>query len=148
MTEIYETLRAMVGKLNHLGLIKSLAKSTACDGMRTRPNEFFEDVYFSLIRRNKNFLSNSRTQGMTVREILLIDSTTIRLFSDILKGVGRNLKNDGKKKSGLKDHTLVDAMLSIGKFVKITAANVHDKNFLRKLELLSHSMIIFDRAYN
>jgi hypothetical protein len=148
MTEICESLRALGGKLNHLGLKKSPAKSTACDGMRTRPNEFFEDVYFSLVRRYKNFLSDSRTQGMTFREILLIDSTTIRLFSDILKGVGRNPKNDGKKKGGLKVHMLIDAMQSIGKFVKITAAKVHDKNFLRELELLSHSMIVFDRAYN
>lgn len=29
---------------------------------------------------------------------MIIDSTTIRLFSDILKGVGRNPKNDGKEK--------------------------------------------------
>ncbi len=148
MTEICESLRALGGKLNHLGLIKSPAKSTACDGMRTRPNEFFEDVYFSLVRRYKNFLSDSRTQGMTFREILLIDSTTIRLFGNILKGVGRNPKNDGKKKGGLKVHMLIDAMQSIGKFVKITAAKVHDKNFLKELELLSHSMIVFDRAYN
>jgi hypothetical protein len=148
MTEICESLRALGGKLNHLGLIKSPAKSTACDGMRTRPNEFFEDVYFSLVRRYKNFLSDSRTHGMTFREILLIDSTTIRLFSNILKGVGRNPKNDGKKKGGLKVHMLIDAMQSIGKFVKITAAKVHDKNFLKELELLSHSMIVFDRAYN
>lgn len=148
MTEICESLRALGGKLNHLGLIKSPAKSTACDGMRTRPNEFFEDVYFSLVRRYKNFLSDSRTHGMTFREILLIDSTTIRLFSNILKGVGRNPKNDGKKKGGLKVHMLIDATQSVGKFVKITAAKVHDKNFLKEIELLSHSMIVFDRAYN
>ena len=35
-------------------------------------------------------MSDSRTFGLTFREALLIDSTTIRLFSDILKGVGRN----------------------------------------------------------
>lgn len=37
----------------------------------------------------------------------MIDSTTIRLFSDILKGVGRNPKGDGKKKGGLKVHMLI-----------------------------------------
>jgi IS4 transposase len=79
---------------------------------------------------------------------LLIDSTTIRLFSDILKGVGRNPKGDGKKKGGLKVHMLIDAVQSVGRFVKITAAKVHDKNFLKSLELISHSMIVFDRAYN
>ena len=42
-------------------------------------------------------MSDSRTYGLTFKEVLLIDSTTIRLFSDVLKGVGRNPKGDGKK---------------------------------------------------
>lgn len=148
MTEICEGLRALGVKLNHLGLEKAPAKSTACDGMRNRDNKFFEDVYFSLVRHYKSFLSDSRTFGLTFKEILLIDSTTIRLFSDILKGVGRNPKNDGKKKGGLKVHMLIDAVQSVGRFIKITAAKVHDKNFLKEIELISHSMVVFDRAYN
>jgi IS4 transposase len=43
---------------------------------------------------------------------------------------------------------LIDAVQSVGRFVKITAAKVHDKNFLKELELISHSMVVFDRAYN
>ena len=148
MTEICEGLRALGGKLNHLGLEKAPAKSTACDGMRNRDNRFFEDIYFSLVRHYKSFLSDSRTFGLTFKEVLLIDSTTIRLFSDILKGVGRNPKNDGKKKGGCKVHMLIDAVQSVGRFIKITAAKVHDKNFLKELELISHSMVVFDRAYN
>lgn len=148
MTEICEGLRALGGKLNHLGLEKAPAKSTASDGLRNRPNVFFEDLYFSLVKKYQSFLSDSRTYGLTFKEILLIDSTTIRLFSDILKGVGRNPKGDGKKKGGLKVHMLIDAVQSVGRFVKITAAKVHDKNFLKSLELISHSMIVFDKAYN
>jgi hypothetical protein len=34
MGEICEGMRAMSGKLNHLGLKSSPAKSTACDGLR------------------------------------------------------------------------------------------------------------------
>ena len=148
MTEICEGLRAMSGKLNLLGLEKAPAKSTACDGMRNRDNKFFEDVYFSLVHHYQSFLSDSRTFGLTFKEVLLIDSTTIRLFSDILKGVGRNPKNDGKKKGGLKVHMLIDAVQSVGRFIKITEAKVHDKNFLKELELISYSMVVFDRAYN
>jgi hypothetical protein len=148
MTEICEGLRAMGGKLNHLGFKTAPAKSTACDGMRNRDNKFFEDVYFSLVRHYQSFLSDSRTLGLTFKEVLLIDSTTIRLFSDILKGVGRNPKNDGKKKGGLKVHMLIDAVQSVGRFIKITEAKVHDKNFLKELELISHSMVVFDKAYN
>jgi hypothetical protein len=148
MNEICEGLRAMSGKLNHLGLKGAPAKSTASDGLRNRPSEFFEDVYFSLVNRYKSFLSDSRTFGLTFKEVLLIDSTTIRLFSDILKGVGRNPKGDGKKKGGLKVHMLIDAVQSVGRFVKITEAKSHDKNFLKSLELISHSMVVFDKAYN
>lgn len=148
MTEICEGLRAMSGKLNLLGLEKAPAKSTACDGMRNRDNKFFEDVYFSLVHHYQSFLSDSRTFGLTFKEVLLIDSTTIRLFSDILKGVGRNPKNDGKKKGGLKVHMLIDAVQSVGRFIKITEAKVHDKNFLKELDLISYSMVVFDRAYN
>jgi hypothetical protein len=148
MTEICEGLRAMGGKLNLLGLDKAPAKSTACDGLRNRDNKFFENVYFSLVRHYQSFLSDSRTFGLTFKEVLLIDSTTIRLFSDILKGVGRNPKHDGKKKGGLKVHMLIDAVQSVGRFIKITEAKVHDKNFLKELDLISHSMVVFDRAYN
>jgi len=148
MTEICEGLRALGGKLNHLGLDRAPAKSTASDGLRNRNNRFFEALYFDLVKRYKSFLSDSRTYGLTFKEILLIDSTTIRLFSDILKGVGRNPKGDGKKKGGLKVHMLIDAVQSVGRFIKITAAKVHDKNFLKSLDLVSHSMVVFDRAYN
>jgi hypothetical protein len=148
MNEICEGLRAMGGKLNHLGLKQSPAKSTASDGLRNRPSKFFEDVYFSLVDRYKSFLSDSRTFGLTFKEVLLIDSTTIRLFSDILKGVGRNPQGDGKKKGGLKVHMLIDAVQSVGRFIKITEAKSHDKNFLKSLELISYSMLVFDKAYN
>ncbi|MCF8298576.1 MAG: IS4 family transposase [Saprospiraceae bacterium] len=148
MTEICEGLRAMGGKLNHLGFKKAPAKSTASDGLRNRGHEVFEDIYFKLVKRYQSFLSDSRTYGLTFKEVLLIDSTTIRLFSDILKGVGRNPKGDGKKKGGLKVHMLIDAVQSVGRFIKITEAKVHDKNFLKSLELISYSMVVFDRAYN
>ncbi len=148
MTETCEGLPALGGKLNHLGLEKAPAKSTASDGLRNRDNRFFEDLYYALVNKYKSFLSDSRTFGLTFKEVLLIDSTTIRLFSDILKGGGRNPKEDGKKKGGLKVHMLIDAVQSVGRFVKITAAKVHDKNFLKSLKLISYSMIVFDKAYN
>jgi len=147
MHEICEGLRAMGGKLNHLGLQKAPAKSTASDGLRNRPSKFFEEVYFSLVKHYQGFLSDSRTFGLTFKEVLLIDSTTIKLFSDILKGVGRNPKGDGKKKGGLKVHMLIDAVQSVGRFIRITEARSHDKNFIKSLELISHSMLVFDKAY-
>jgi len=148
MNEICEGMRAMSGKLNHLAMKASPAKSTACDGLRNRTDKFFEHVYFDLVKHYQSFLSDSRTFGLTFKEVLLIDSTTISLFSDILKGVGRNPKGDGKKKGGLKVHMLIDAVQSVGRFIKITEAKVHDKNFLKSLDLVTNTMIVFDKAYN
>lgn len=148
MAEICEGMRALGGKLNHLGLQKAPAKSTAGDGLRNRDSSFFEALYYRLVEQYKSFLSDSRTYGLTFKELLIIDSSTIRLFSDILKGVGRNPKNDGKKKGGLKVHMLIDAVQSVAKFVRITAAKVHDKNFLMQITVPAHSMLVFDRAYN
>jgi len=148
MAETCEGLRAMSGKLNHLDLEKSPAKSSAGDGLRNRSNEFFEALYYQLIKRYASFLSDSRTNGLTFKELYIVDSTTIRLFSDILKGVGRNPKNDGKKKGGLKVQMLIDAVQSVGKFMKITAAKMHDKNFLSEIQVPQYSMLVFDKAYN
>lgn len=148
MAETCEGLRAMSGKLNHLGMDKAPAKSSAGDGLRNRDNAFFEALYYELTDRYKSFLSDSRTLGLTIKELFIVDSTTIRLFSDILKGVGRNPKNNGKKKGGLKVHMLIDAVQSVGKFMKITAAKMHDKNFLKDIQVPEFSMLVFDKAYN
>lgn len=148
MAEVCEGLRGMQGKLSHLGLEKSPAKSSAGDGLRNRDSAFFESLYYDLTKRYHSFLSDSRTYGLTIKDLFIVDSTTIRLFTDILKGVGRNPKNDGKKKGGLKVHMLIDASQSIARFVKITEAKMHDKQFLKHLNLPEFSTIVFDKAYN
>ena len=63
------------------------------------------------------------------------DSTTITLFVDVMKGVGRNPKGDGKKKGDLNVHLLTDS--DTAKFVTISEAKMHDKKFLSKLSLPS-----------
>ena len=42
----------------------------------------------------------------------------------------------------------MDAFSGIADFVRMTAAKVHDKNFLRHLNLEPESFIVFDKAYN
>lgn len=148
MGEICDGMRGLEGKLNYLGMDRSPAKSTAGDGLRGRDEAFFKDVYFMLLEHFKPFLSVSRIDNTSFSKLFIFDSTTIRLFSDIMKGVGRNPKNDGKKKGGLKVHMMIDAHSDTPEFVKISEAKRHDKTFLTDLSLAPHSMIVFDRAYN
>ncbi|MEK7875820.1 MAG: DUF4372 domain-containing protein [Pseudomonadota bacterium] len=92
LREICEGMLACEGKLNHLGLNKAPARSTFSDANNNRKWQVFEDIYFQLLKRYHSFLSDSRLKGLSIRNLKIIDSTTIRLFSDILKGVGRNPK--------------------------------------------------------
>jgi len=145
MAETCEGLKGMSGKLVHLNLKKAPAKSSAGDGLRNRDNVFFESLYYHLIKRYKQFLSVSRLEGLSIKELYIIDSTTIRLFSDILKGVGRNPIGDGRKKGGLKVHMLIDAVQSVGRFMRITEAKTHDKNFLKDIQVPKYSMLVLIR---
>lgn len=148
MGEICDGMMGLQGKLNHLGLESSPAKSTAGDGLRERDNVFFEKLYFKLLDHFKPILSVSRINNVSFSDLFIFDSSTIRLFSDIMKGVGRNPKDEGKKKGGLKVHMLIDAHADTPTFVKISEAKCHDKTFMQYLNLPEHSMVVFDRAYN
>ena len=148
MSEVCAGMVGLQGKLNHIGLEKAPAKSTVGDGLRDRDNEFFKDLYFMLVKHYESVLSVSHLEGISFKNFFIFDSTTIRLFSQIMKGVGRNPKNDGKKKGGLKVHMLINAFSNTAVFTTISEAKLHDKNFLHHLILPKHSMIVFDRAYN
>ncbi len=149
VTEIVEVMIGCVGKIGHFGLSEVPPKSTINDGNRERDNKFFESLYFSLVNRYSSFLSSSRTIGLNIKELFIVGSTTIQLFSSLVfKGVGRNPKGVGKKKGGIKVHMLIDAFQDVGKFVKVTAAKVHDSKFLNDLTLNPFSMVVFGKAYN
>jgi len=146
--EVILGLLANAHKLSHLGLSYLVRRSTFSEANKRRTSKVFEDIYMIVYQKHSRFLADSRLTDKDLKRLYIMDSSTISLFKDILKGVGRNPKGDGKKKGGLKVHMAIDAVQSIGRFVKITAAKVHDKNFLKSLDLMSHSMIVFDKAYN
>lgn len=148
IAEIIDGMAGLSGKLQHLSLQKVPAKSTFSDGMRKRSDKFFADLYFALVKEYSQFLSDSKTLGKQFQQMLLIDSTTIRLFTEVLKGVGRNRKDDGKKKGGAKVHMVINAFEQVGQFIAITPARTHDKKFLELLDVKPHSLLVFDRAYN
>lgn len=148
LRELCEGMLACEGKLTHLGLDKAPARSTVSDANSKRSYLVFETIYFELVKKYHSFISDSRLKGLSIRNLKIIDSTTIRLFSDILRGVGRNPLDGSRKKGGIKVHALMDAFSGITEFVRMTAAKEHDRNFLYHLQLPAHSWIVFDKAYN
>jgi hypothetical protein len=148
MGELCDGMRALGGKLSYFGMDSAPSKSTAGDALRNRNNELFKMYYFALIEHFKPLLSVSRKEKISFDKFYAFDSTTITLFSDIMKGVGRDPKGDGKKKGGLKVHMLTDVHADTAVFAKISEAKMHDKKFLRHLNPTKGSMLVFDKAYN
>lgn len=148
LRELCEGLLACEGKLSHLGLDKAPARSTISDANTKRSYQVFETIYYELLNRYHGFISDSRLKGLSIRKLKIIDSSTIRLFSEILKGVGRKPQQAGKRKGGLKVHMIMDAFSGVAEFVRITAAREHDRLFLYHLKLKKNSWLVFDKAYN
>ncbi|MFC2084268.1 IS4 family transposase [Bacteroidota bacterium] len=103
--------------------------------------------YTAVYKRYKRFLSDSSEQIPAVEGLKIIDSTTISLFSDILKEPCRNPIN-GKKKDGIKMHTMTNSLEDVPCLVKFSSAATHDHTFLKELELKKGSFVVFNKGYN
>jgi hypothetical protein len=147
LRELSEGLLACEGKLAHLGFDKAPARSTLSDANTKRSYRVFETTYYQLLQKYHSFISDSRLKGLSIRNLKIIDSTTIQLFSEILRGVGRNTLNGGRKKGGFKVHAMLDAFSGVVEFTRITEAREHDQKFMHHLKLKQHSWIVFDKAY-
>ena len=77
----------------------------------------------------------------------IVDSTTITLFSNLLfKGVGRHPKT-GKKKGGIKVHTVIHANEGVPSDISFTSAATNDSFMLKPSRLSNGDIIALDRAY-
>jgi hypothetical protein len=147
LREMCEGLLGYEGKLLHLGFDKAPARSTLSDANTNRSFLVFATIYEELLKQYHSFISDSRLKGLSIRNLKVIDSSTIQLFSEILRGVGRNTKDGSKKKGGIKVHAMMDAFSGVTEFVRMTEAREHDRKFLYHLKLAANSWLVFDKAY-
>lgn len=138
---------ACQGRLNHLGLQNSPKRSTLSDANSKRKSIVFSEIYYKLYSQYRRFLADSSPIFPAVKNLNIIDSTTITLFSEILRGAGRNPVN-GKKKGGIKVHTMINALEDVPSLIRITSSATCDKTFLKDIDLKDGSFIVFDKGYN
>lgn len=146
LREITSIMHACEGRLNHLGLKHFPKRSTVSDANKRRPSKVFGEIYFDLLNEYGKFISDSKSNSETNKLLKIVDSTTISLFGDILQGVGRN-PIDGRKKGGIKMHTMINALEDVPCLVKFSSAKVHDHTFLKFLKLQKGSIVVFDKGY-
>lgn len=82
-----------------------------------------------------------------MKRLKIIDSTTISLFSNLLfKGVGRHPQT-GKKKGGIKVHSIIHANEGVPSDICFTSAATNDSFMLVPATLNRGDIIAMDRAY-
>jgi hypothetical protein len=134
-------------KLSHLGLSYLVRRSTFSEANQRRSSKVFGDIYMSVYRNHVSDLADSRLSDADLRRLYIMDSTTISLFKDILKGVGRNPK-EGRKKGGIKAHTIIKASENVPCLIRFSEAVRHDHQFLKEIFILvAGSIITFDKGY-
>lgn len=150
LREIEASMTAEVRKLPHISIDKVPKRSTLSDANARRSEKFFEDVYRCLYHANRDKLtSDSRrnTGEAWVERLRIIDSTTISLFSNaIFKGVGRHPKT-GRKKGGIKVHSVIHANEGVPCDVRFTSAATNDSFMLAPSHYNLNEIVALDRAY-
>ena len=150
LREITTSLLADTHKMAHLGISFKIGRCTLADANKRRSETIFEQIYRDLYSNyRKELISDSRcrNQPKWMEKLQIIDSTTITLFSNLIfKGVGRHPKT-GKKKGGIKVHTVIHANEGVPSDIKFTSAATHDSFMLKPSNLNKGDIMAMDRAY-
>ena len=82
-----------------------------------------------------------------MKRLQIIDSTPVSLFSNLIfKGVGRNPKT-GRKKGGIKVHSVIHANEGVPCDIQFMSAAKHDHFLLSPDKLTAGDILAMDRAY-
>ena len=147
LREISGAMLGLSGKTAGFQLSHIPKRSTLSDANKNRDVLVFENIYHELLKQYGAFLSDSRIKDVIKKQVKIFDSTIISLFKDILEGVGRHPKT-GKKKGGIKVHTVVNADEIVPELVWFSEAKKHDHEFLDKLKCDENTVYVFDKGYN
>jgi hypothetical protein len=144
LRELVLGIQANADRLSHLGLKNTPRRSTLAEANAKRNADFFAAVYHELYR---HFFSSPDSRLKPCEsKFFIVDSTTISLFSMVMKGAG-SYDACGKKKGGVKAHILIDSEHDLPAFVDLTAAKENDRIFLDRLDLPKNSTVVMDLGY-
>ena len=141
LRELVDILAAHSPKAYHLGFGKGEIKlSNLAKANGTRNCQIFEEFAYNMIdiAQRKRIDTLFKLHG----RFYAVDSTTIDLcLRDFWWAPFR------KAKGGIKIHTVYDVVTQIPSYFNITAAKVHDMNFMDQIRYRPYAYYIFDKGY-
>ena len=142
LRDIEACLRALGGKLYHMGFHGRVARSTLADANDTHDWRIYADFAQVLIRVARP-LYVSDSIGLDLdHSLYALDSTTIDLCLSLFPWAKFR-----KNKAAVKMHTLLDLHGNIPTFISITDGTVHDVNVLDEILPEAGAFYVMDRGY-
>ena len=146
LREVVAGCLGLLGKKEQIGLKHLPRKSTLSDANAVRTPDVFERIYQGLLKQYGQFISDSRLKVQLAHELHIIDSTSISLFKDILKSVGRRPVS-GKSKGGIKAHVMINASDMLPELVWYSSAAASDVTMLDRIPYKKDAVYVFDKGY-
>lgn len=151
LREISKGFALFGDKIAHCGIKSIPARSSLSDANRDRDAEVYGHLYLSLYNYYKPILSDSylklKINGeIDPSKVEIFDSTTVSLFVDVFKNVGRMPEN-GQRKGGIKAFTKITLSERVPNFICLKSAITNEKLFLAELELSRGTIAIFDKGF-
>lgn len=142
LRDIETCLRAVRGKLYHMGIRGGISRTTLAKANENRDWRIFADFAQVLIRTARALYANDPFAVELEQTVYALDSTTIDLCLSLFPWARFR-----KRKAAVKLHTLLDLRGNIPSFIKITDGKWHDVNVLDELIPEPGSYYVMDRGY-
>ena len=143
LSDTITCLAANKEKLYHLGIGRSITKSTLSRANENRDWHIYSDFAMLLIARAKILYVNDSFLEVSLKQnVFAVDATVIDLCLSIFPWATFR-----KTKAAIKVHTQLNLKNSIPELIIITAASVHEINILDIINFEPDSFYVFDRGY-
>lgn len=141
LNDICNGMRSATGDHNHLGVSKSMCKSSLSYNNEHRDWRLFEAIYFRLLDELAPQLKKMR-KFLPKRKIYLLDSTTIDLCLAVF-----DWAKFRKRKGAIRLHTVLDYDNCMPAFMDLSDGKKHDVKAAQQIEFPADSIVVADRGY-
>ena len=143
LRETVTCLRALGSRCYHLGIRHTPARSTLADANERRDYAIFADTAMSMIAQARAELPvDADLRRLKIKAAFALDSTTIDLCLSLFPWARFK-----RTKGAIKAHLLLDLLVGIPVFMRISHANTSDISTLDQLLFLPGAFYILDRGY-
>ena len=142
LRDIEACLRAVPGKLYHLGVRGTVARSTLADANEHRDWRVYADLAQALIQIARPLYADEPFGAELDQTVYALDATTIDISLSLCPWAPFQ-----RSRGAIKLHTLLDLRGSIPTFIDITHGRSNDVAVLDRLPLEPGSFYVIDRGY-